>query len=360
MTPPLKEWTELRSAIRSMPDKAKELDKKLTQALYHYRINLTSLKVKPSRMDEDIWHEYDDLVSNIKDLIARSSGRLLSKPAKLQQLLNDWNRLLERQQDLLVLIEKAVEAADFYDKMEAAKDQKRRQRASLDKDMKALSKAKLDLIQAIHYIVLREKSGENITSNSVLLALDKAIDFWEESLSEIHDLEVSEETSVERLISTINWTRQQIIKAPDQAEKVLEIERELDELLELDDQIKRATQQSSLYQDELSRLLGDLRQNVSHYWAVADWVSLNEALAEAKEYIQRNINHVRSELYVIRKRAGVSPHPSSNRRTRQSPSAMPIALAKALQRVEPKSAGQVYIDPDADSSVRYLYQDGSG
>lgn len=359
MAPTMQEWKDMRQTIRSMPERAKGLDQKLTEALYRYRFNLTTLKVKPSRMDEEIWQEYDSLVVEIPELIARSSGKLIQRPTKLQELIDDWRQLLGRQQELLQLVDRAIEAADFYDKMEAAKDEKRRQRAILDKDLKALSKAKRDLIQAVHYVVLREKGGESITSNSVLLNIDDAIDFWEESISAIHDLDSQAETDIDQLIFEINQAREHIVQASAQAEKVREIERELDELLELDAQIKRATEQSSLYDEELNRVLANLRLKAAHYWASADWAALAAQLEQAKDYTQRNLGHVRSELYVIRKRSGAKATLGSGRRAERPASSRPIALARALQQHDPQRDGQVYVDPDADSSVRYLYQDGS-
>ena len=358
MLKPIRKWQQQRLSIRALPEIAKALDIQLTEALDRYRFLLTTLKVKPNRLDEEIWQKYDDLIAEIPELISRSQGRLWRRPSRLTELEADWQNLLNGQKDLLTLINRAIEAAEFYDKMESAKDDKRRQKAALKSDLKKLTKAKLSLIQAVHHIVLREKSVESLSGGSVLLNIDMAIDFWEEAIREISALEAQPDTDIQELVKHIYFVRDLIVEAPSKADKVKQVEREMNELLELDEQIQRATQKSILYHEELNRNLTKLRRGVAEHWARANWQSLESTLQEAREYAQRNINHLQSELYVIRKRSGFR-QPETDGASQLPAGNRPIALSRALAKYTEANANTIYIDPDADSSIRYLYQDGS-
>lgn len=351
----IRRWRQLRNSIREMPTQAKRLDDELTNALYRYRFKLTDLQAKPSRMDEEIWEEYDSILLEMRKLLEASKGKLLRTSARLDKLEENWNSLLGRQEALLELIERALEAADFYNKMESAKADKRRREASIDQKMKHLTKAKLSLIQAFHYVVLREKSGESVTGGSILLDLDQAINYWEQDLLDISAAENNGGASVETLVEHMDQLRRRVVEAAEKAQEVREVERQMNELLALDGQVKRASDQSALYESELQRVITNLRHKVPAFWAAAEWDRLEEALSSSREYAERNIGHVRSELYVIRKRAGGKTFRKSD--DSDNSSNHPVSLIQALKTYSEKDASDTYVDPDADSSVRHLYQE---
>ncbi|MFP3854382.1 MAG: hypothetical protein ACLFWD_08840 [Anaerolineales bacterium] len=355
MTTIVRNWRQLRISIREMPDQAKRFDDELTKALYRYRFKLTELQAKPSRMDEEIWGEYESIVEEIRELLEATKGRLLQPSARLRELEEQWRSLLERQEALLALIERAMEAADFYNKMESAKADKRRRKASIDQMMKHLTKAKRSLIQAFHYVVLREKSGESVTDGSILLDLDQAIDYWEQDLLDIRAAENNGDADVEILLDHMEQLRQRVVEASEKAQAVREVERQMNELLALDGQVKRASEQSALFESELQRVIKNLRDKVPAYWAAAEWDLLEEALSFSRDYVDRNIGHVRSELYVIRKRAGGKTF--RQRESAEKSSKHPVSLVQALKTYSERTAEDTYVDPDADSSVRYLYQE---
>lgn len=370
MTGTWSNWNELRDEIRTASDRAKELDAEVTKALYNYRFHLTELQTKPSKLDQKIWETYDAIVTDIRELEELSEGRLLRKPSSLTSLHQRWSDVFDRQQALVHQIHQTIERSNFYNKMETAKETKSRRERVLAKARAELSKARRSLIQAVHYVLLRERSEESITSGSIVLNLSVAIANWEEQLREILHFQMEHRLSDEEEIYLLESLRQQIVEAPGWAERVKSIERKLDELLVLEDQLRRIAGGGQLSDGDIGEVVNLLQSEVSKYWADGRWEELEEVLGRIESYVQRELPSVHSQLYVFRKRSGNSAltwggvaaagtvKQTDGGSDKQRSSSPDSSVLKTLAERLPEQMGRkVYIDPDADESIRLVYQE---
>jgi hypothetical protein len=375
-------WQHLRSEIWEAPDRAKELDGEITEALYRYRFHLTELRAKPHKLDRRVWTTYDAILADIKELRARSDGRLLHKPSTLISLRDEWQAVFARQRALVRQIEQTIARSSFYNKMETAKESKSRERAQLAKARAKLFDARRGVIQAVHYVLLRERSGESITSDSIVLDLDEAIESWEEQLREILAYQMQGEISDAEEIYLLESLRQQIVEAPHWAEKLKKVESDFDELLVLEDQLRRIAGSGQLADGDIGEMVNLLQQDARSYWAEARWDELKQVLDQIIAYVQRELPPLHSQLYVLRKRTGNSPltwagsaamnKPAQSERSGSNGSKRAHAGGQGeethedptpdsiLRELSARSASQmhqkVYIDPDADESIRLVYQ----
>lgn len=363
-------WNELRAEIRQSARKAKELDAEVTEALYRYRFHLTELQAKPHKLDEKIWKTYDSIVADIRQLEQRSEGRLLRKPSSLASLYQEWNSLFDRQQGLVHQINQTIERSDFYNKMETAKEDKSRRERLLARAQAVLSNARRSLIQGVHYVLLRERSGETITAGSIVLDLDRAIAVWEEQLREILHSQMERQLTDEEEIYLLASLRQQIVEAPGWAERVRTVERKLDELLVLEDQLRRISGTGELSDGDIGEVVNLLQSEVNEYWVDGRWEELEEVIGRIEAYVQRELPAVHSQLYVFRKRSGDSAltwgglaaagaaESVREGSADQGSSSLDGSILKTLAERLPEQMGRkVHIDPDADESVRLVYRE---
>lgn len=374
----IKEWQRLRNDIRAAPSKAKQLDEEITEALYHYRIHLTELQTKPHLLDREIWETYDSILDDLRELKERSAGRLLHKPSTLADLMDQWQNLFARQQELLSLIEQTMERSDFYNKMETAKQRKHRERAQRAEAEAKASQARRSIIQAIHYLLLRERSGESVTADSMVLDLDQAIDEWEAELQQALMLR-DEAVATEERIRFLDQLRQRIVDAPAWAENLKQVEEDLDELLRLEEQLRRLTGHGQLNEADIDEMVDLLRLHAAESWVRADWDALDSIIDRIKGYVQRELGPLQSELYVYRKRTGrpfgqqpatataKDNSPARNGTEQPNGAQTPTgeehdesdlgSLAEAI-RTRPSAApyARTMVDPDADESIRRAFE----
>lgn len=380
------EWKELRRKIQEAPARARALDQELTEALYHYRTHLTKLKTKPHVLDRKIWKTYDSIVEEMRHLNQRSKGRLLKRPSHLSGLARDWSELFDRQRGLLEMIDETIDRSNFYNKMETAKLEKGRRSRERDEQEASLSEARRGLIRAFHYLLLRQRSGESITSDSIVLDLNQAIDTWEDDVARLHGLQSRQDVSVGQMVEALEELRQRIVNAPLWAENVKLVEGNLDELLTLDNQLRGITGVGQLASADVHDAADLLRINANQYWVTGQWDQLDAVIEKVQGYIQREIAPLQSQLYVRRKRKGrwgpkadasgidagerrsryPSGHRSDHIQEGQSETGGAEGAAKgSLERVldarpSASETGRVFIDPDADESVRRAFeQDGT-
>lgn len=373
-------WKRLRDEVRAAPSKAKQLDDEITEALYRYRIHLTKLQTKPHLLDKQIWETYDSIVEDLSHLKTLSDGRLLRRPSTLSELVEQWHTLFSRQQELLEFIETTMERSNFYNKMETAKQEKSREQAQRAQVEAKLSEARRGLIQAIHYLLLRERSGESVTAKSVVLDLDQAIEQWEEQLQEALSWD-SEEVSTEEQIRLLEELRKRIVDAPAWAENLRAAEESLDELLQLEEQLRRMTNRGQLADADIDEFVDLLRLDAAESWVRADWDELESIIDRIQGYVQREYSPLQSELYVWRKRRGkplntngssrsARPGPVGSRQDRaeeaeptsESATVEPDdteldTLGKAIRtRPSPAPYARTMVDPDADESIRRAFE----
>ena len=373
------DWKRLRNEIRAAPSKAKQLDVEITEALYHYRIHLTELQNKPHLLDRQIWETYDSIIEDLEELKDDSEGRLLRRSSTLSGLMERWHKLFARQRELLELIEQTMERSDFYNKMETAKDRKSREQARQAEIEAKVSKARRGLIQAIHYVLLRERSGESVTAGSMVLDLDQAIDKWAEGLREA--LSWDEEVTADEQIEYLEDLRNRIVDAPTWAENLKEAEQNLDELLRLEEQQRRMSGHKQLAEADIDEMVDLLRLDATESWVRADWDELESIIDRIQGYIQREYGPLQSQLYVQRKRRGKTlpqerslPNRRANGRRSRSNSDDQSgteadrtaaeesgetelgSLARAIH-TRPKAApyARTMIDPDADESIQRAF-----
>lgn len=375
------EWKRLRQEIRLAPDRAKELDEEISEALYRYRIHLTRLTIKPHKLDRQLWDTYDSILGDIRRVRPKSRERLLQPTANLESLHQEWLAIFQRQNEFLNLIDETIERSEFYNKMERAKDDHGREREQHEKLQLQLSGARRSLIQALHYALLREKSGEGIASGSIILDLGLSIDAWEEGISNILNLQSKDNVPLEDEIGALEHLRQRIIEAPHWAEEVKDLEEKFDVLLSLEDQLRNLSGSGNLSDIEVNEFVELLRVDAKHYWAEANWEALDEIISRVNSYIQRELGPLQSQLYVLRKRKGHTPFANGSREAKHTVHDHDLGAGTADEMEEPvrespdRSDGlydgslkkaiaenqlgsatkKVYVDPDADESVQSVF-----
>jgi hypothetical protein len=201
-------------------------------------------------------------------------------------LRDEWRSLLDRQVALRRLIEKVPERTKIYDRLQSAKEVKRRQRKELQELLRPMKGIEAEFEGAKGYIRrLKMRPRHTPTKGSEVLWLKDVIKVWEVRVQQIEQAQASDQDP-ELIMEAIRSLVRDMALAGTYAAKVLAVERRAQLIRRLHKRLRSRFRYVRLPEEEVKSITIIMREVVSQLWASGSWDELAEALDTVLEYIQ--------------------------------------------------------------------------
>jgi hypothetical protein len=285
---------DLRQQVETKLDRILLREEEINDLLVKYRLFITQVSFKATHLDRSVWTNFDQAVSRAKDIREEYTALVIRTPGQLRKIIAKADDLLKAQGDLIELINHSMEGTRFYDEMERAKLDKRRQEAIEEERSRMLLTAKRSLIQALHYVLLLERSSERIVQDPGLLDIRPILDQWEEELRALLRLNSDPSVDAETLVRRMESLTAMIIGVPDTARRVRRTGEEFAKFLSINREF--ATEGIDVTSDdEVAQFRTYFRRSIPEFWRAGDIDSIRGLLDQIQAYLQRFSEYVITE-----------------------------------------------------------------
>lgn len=285
---------DLRQQVERKLDRILLREKEINDLLVKYRLFITQVSFKATHLDRSVWTNFDDSVARAKEIREEYAGLVIRTPGQLRKIIAEADELLKAQRDLIELINHSMEGTKFYNEMERAKLDKRRQEAAEEERAQMLFTAKRSLIQALHYVLLLERSGERIVQDPELLDLGPILDHWEREIKSLLRLHSDPEVESKILVRRMESLTAMITGVPDVARRIRRTRDEFEKFLSINREF--ATEGIDMTADEeVSQFRTYFQQSIPELWRARDLDSIRGLLDRIQAYLQRFSEYVISE-----------------------------------------------------------------
>lgn len=281
-----REWLSLPKTIVDKKTQAQTEIPTIQEALTLYRLNLTTITYIATNTDKKIRDVFYWLVNEMSELASYEQDYFLrlSSLNSLRSLNERWDVVVNRQKELLNLIEHAPLALDFYNKMASLKYKHHREKLeNLEIDQR-LSKAKQSLQNAMDYFEKYDQENSISAFGASVLNPEQAREFWGEKLEKVYKLEKAN-ADLNRITDEIESLVKIIYDAPTLAKWINEIEKRYqrfsyDHELLVNSYGKALVQKEVL--DEFSTVMNSV---IPKLWAHGQKDQINQYLKEFESFL---------------------------------------------------------------------------
>ncbi|MEW6180192.1 MAG: hypothetical protein AB1522_09725 [Chloroflexota bacterium] len=199
----VEEWKHLRSEIKAFPARVNERMKEIENHFMVYRLTFAGLTYKAPRIEEEIHEVYSQIVEQIPLLEERTKKRplIFRNLQTLRELNQDWLSILEKQEHLIGLLQKAPRGMDFYNRMQIIREQRRQEELRQKENQQRIEAAYESLKKALSYVEHQCRDDEPIIFGSEVLTLEDAQKVWNEHITEILTMKDLKNASVETVLA---------------------------------------------------------------------------------------------------------------------------------------------------------------
>ncbi len=285
---------DLRQQVEAKLDRILLREKEINDLLVKYRLYITQVSFKATNLDRSVWTSFDDTVYRSQDIREEYASLVIRTPGQLRKIVSEADDLLQAQADLIDLINYSMEGTKFYNEMERAKLDKRRQEAIEEERSQMLLTAKRSLIQALHYVLLLERSGERIVQESDSLDIKPILDQWEGEIRALLQLNSDPRVEPETLVRRMESLTGAITGVPDVARKIRRTRDEFEKFLSINREF--ATEGIDVTSEaELAQFRSYFQESIPALWEAGDLDSIRTLLDQIQAYLQRFSEYVITE-----------------------------------------------------------------
>jgi putative nucleotidyltransferase with HDIG domain len=298
----LKEWQQLQKEIQANSATVSKKSRDVEEGLNNYRIVLTGAIFKSQKLDEEIWNTFDQSVGEVPPLSKKTSRvpLFLRSLKHLRELNQDWQEVVNHQDMLLSMLDKAPKSVDFYNRIHLARIKKHEQELRDAEIARRNAQAREVIERALSKIGTPDQEGR-ISLGSKILRLEDASNYWNQRLVELTNLERNGNVNPDEVIAVLQSLQDTIADAPAMAERVKEVEVQFTRLMSMQEEL--ATYGKSVIpQEDLTRALLTMQDEIPRLWATGNWDKLRRALSEVTSFVKFYEMPVRSELAVTERR----------------------------------------------------------
>lgn len=285
---------DLRGEVDHKLDQILLQEKEINDLLVKYRLFITQVSFKATHLDRSVWTKFDATVSRSAELREEYAGLVIRTPGQLRKIVEKADGLLHAQQELIDLINHSMEGTRFYDEMERAKRDKRQQEAKEEQRARRLRTAKRSLIQALHYTLLLERSGERIVQETDLLQIDPIIDQWEDEIKGLLRMNSDPEADPDTFVARMESLAAEITGVPETARRVRRTREDFQKFLSINQEFAiDGIDMTS--ETELKQFRSYFQDEIPAHWQEGDLDAVQEILGQIQDYLERFSEYVISE-----------------------------------------------------------------
>ena len=205
---------------------------------------------------------------------------------RLRKQRSEWLSLIEQQARLCDYMDTIPERTKIYDRLESAKELKRRQREAQNELLRPLKSAEIAFEGVKGYVrQLQVRRRHAPTKGSAVLSLEQVLKEWQAKIQDIEQAR-ARENNTEEVIAAIHSLERDMAMAATYAVKVVRVERSAQLIQSLHKRLKRRYRGLRMPDEELKAVTIAMREVVPELWISARWVELDEALDTTLEDIR--------------------------------------------------------------------------
>lgn len=297
------EWKNYQRELKEFPRLVQDNLGQIQDALTEYRLVSANLSHKAGRVDEPIWQEYTFFIEEIPAIKLVTFKRPLFLRSKnwLKDNWERWTDLVERQEGLLAVLQRAPGAMEFFNKMCILREQHRLEQIKRVEDARRVEQARQLVESAIRRIDETNHRGEQVTQGARVLKVEEARKSWNERLEDIYHAEKSASLPVEEVLTNIQRLQDIIQDAPVLARGVRAIEERFAELMASHDMLI-SLGKGIIPQNEIARASVMMHNEVPQLWTTGDFDELDRALQSLDTFISYYDLKVQTEISLAERR----------------------------------------------------------
>ena len=299
LTEPIRDWHQLPQTIRESVPQAHRNMVRIDDALIDYRLALTKTVHVAKHVNQKIWESYQSVKRQIRLLsIETNKGSLRFHTNKYyRSLLDQWNRLIADQNELLDEISRAPASLKFYNMMVTYKEIRQQERLDDEQNEKRYQEAYNSLEAALDYAesYIRNKDNEFFSASRVL-SLDDARQSWSDRLVEINELQKSGKAKIDDIIDSINTLKNIIFEAPPIAKWIFDVEQRYYHLLDDHKLLHNMYGKSVIHEEELDETNILMTEMVPKLWVSGDNEQLEHYLHQIETFLKNYETPIQEEL----------------------------------------------------------------
>ncbi len=264
----IKEWSDLQRKIRVISTSMEKNEWDVLESINNYRMLLSSVSFKPTKLDKDIWEGYQYLRSKIPVQKKETAKRplLFRRRRTLRVLHGEWVELQTRQSALLDTLVKAPKSVEFFNRINFARIKKREEEIREAEIARRNAEAKESIEKSLAQLGTLFTPGNQFSLGSSILKLEDAQSFWTTRLAEISNLETARSMDADELISIYQSMEGALQDAPRMAEQVREVEVQFMRMVTMNEELATFGKYI-IPADELARMLTVVQNEIPNLWA---------------------------------------------------------------------------------------------
>lgn len=302
----VEEWKHLRSEIKAFPARVNERMKEIENHFMVYRLTFAGLTYKAPRIEEEIHEVYSQIVEQIPLLEERTKKRplIFRNLQTLRELNQDWLSILEKQEHLIGLLQKAPRGMDFYNRMQIIREQRRQEELRQKENQQRIEAAYESLKKALSYVEHQCRDDEPIIFGSEVLTLEDAQKVWNEHITEILTMKDLKNASVETVLARIQSLEETIREFPSLSKQIQRVGERFSRLIALHDLLSSYGKRI-IPQAEISRSSTIMYEQIPALWSTGQYQNLKILLERVENFLNFYENTVELEVAIgERKRSG--------------------------------------------------------
>lgn len=207
-------------------------------------------------------------------------------PIGLRRLHGEWRSLIKEQAELRANMESIPERTKIYDRLESAKELRKRRRKAEEALLHPLKSAEIAFEGVKGYIRQWQFRRRYVpTKGSQYLSLQHILGEWQERVHNIERMQANGHNA-EELIETVRSLERDMAMAGIYATKIVQMERRAQQIRSLHKRLKRRNRRLNMPNDELADVIIPLREEVPKLWVAARWDELDSVLDKTLRSVQ--------------------------------------------------------------------------
>ena len=301
-------WRKYRNELPELVATGEKNQLWIESALNDYRISNIDLTYKLESVDAHVWQMYNELREEMPRLKKLTSQRplVLYSVTKLEGLWNSWHELINKQNQQIELIADARETLRIHNSTQLMNRHLTEERSRQAAASKQVEHARQVLEASLAQLGQNLAEFEPITLGSKILRLEDAQKEWGARLDEYTNLEKSELSNPEEIITKINHLDETVRDAPVSARWIRATETRYNKLV-TSHELLVSLGKPIISQTELAKAATLLYDVVPKLWLNGDNAELSRNLQSLERFLSMHEEAIKRELeFAEQRRPGIT------------------------------------------------------
>ncbi len=302
----INDWSDLQKGIRTYPDRVKNRMREIERQFSVYRLSYASISYKSSKVEDDIWGVYNNIIDNIPRLEQKTKKRPLFMYTNtgLRDLFTAWENLSSLQDALSRLLDRGPRKLEFYNRMVIYREDKRQVEIQRRQNESRINAAYEAVKKALSFVERQTKDDEPIFFGNEVLTLDDAKSVWTGTVQEILKLRESRTATTESIVTRMRSLEESIRDFPSLSKQVQRIGERYQRVISYHDLLV-STGKRVIPQPEIARASVMMYEQLPEQWTTGNYAELKVTLERIENFLNFYENTVELEVAVgERRRSG--------------------------------------------------------